>query len=806
MKYGTFIRTSAGAMRFLVAGALLWTLASVAVPPPTAHAQEFIVDTTTDNPALNDCTAANNDCSLRGAISKASANPGPDTILFAGALDGLPVVLVGASGENANASGDLDILDGGDLTIQGNGTAYTTIDGGQNDRVFDVCPGGGCTNTVTLSGMTIRKGSVGGIIGSGGGVRNAGATLDILNSTIGGTAGTNAAKLGGGIYNGTGATTTLDATTISANSATSGGGIYNQGILNLQDSTVGGKGVGNSAISGGGIYNSAGVTTVDGSTVSANSASLGGGIYNQATLNVQGGSMVGEAGAGNTSTTSGGGICNMGGTSTVDGSTVSANSASLGGGIYNEATLNVQGGSMVGEASAGNTSTTNGGGICNMGGTSTVDGSTVSANSASLGGGIYNEATLNIQHGSIIGAIDAPNTATAFGGGVFSSSGSVTTVNDSTVSGNVANVGGGIYSEGTLRIQNGSTIGEPNLGNWANSLGGGIYASGTAVVDGSTVRSNTADQGGGGIYSNGTLTVRESTIGGSGGGNLATTYGGGIYNANGATTLDSTIVTANRATNGGGIYNEASLDIQNGSVIGGVGTGNTASIEGGGIYNAAGASTTIDDSSVSTNHASWGGGILNQATLDIQNGSVIGGAGAGNTASTAGGGIYGLSGTVTVDGSTVSANTSSDGAGIYNEATLIVQNGSTIGGFSLGNTATGDGGGIYIHSAGTAVVTGSRILSNTAANGGGVLSNTSFAGAVKVTGSCIAGNSDTSFHNAQSALQTAIYNWWGAASGPSGIGPGEGDSVSAGVDYGNFLTEPILGCGHHVYLPIVVLH
>jgi fibronectin-binding autotransporter adhesin len=751
MKYGTFIRTSAGAMRFLVAGALLWTLASVAVPPPTAHAQEFIVDTTTDNPALNACTAANNDCSLRGAISKASANPGPDTILFAGALDGLPVVLVGASGENANASGDLDILDGGDLTIQGNGTAYTTIDGGQNDRVFDVCPGGGCTNTVTLSGMTIRKGSVGGIIGSGGGVRNAGATLDILNSTIGGTAGTNAAKLGGGIYNGTGATTTLDATTISANSATSGGGIYNQGILNLQDSTVGGKGVGNSAISGGGIYNSAGVTTVDGSTVSANSASLGGGIYNQATLNVQGGSMVGEAGAGNTSTTSGGGICNMGGTSTVDGSTVSANSASL-------------------------------------------------------GGGIYNEATLNIQHGSIIGAIDAPNTATAFGGGVFSSSGSVTTVNDSTVSGNVANVGGGIYSEGTLRIQNGSTIGEPNLGNWANSLGGGIYASGTAVVDGSTVRSNTADQGGGGIYSNGTLTVRESTIGGSGGGNLATTYGGGIYNANGATTLDSTIVTANRATNGGGIYNEASLDIQNGSVIGGVGTGNTASIEGGGIYNAAGASTTIDDSSVSTNHASWGGGIFNQATLDIQNGSVIGGAGAGNTASTAGGGIYGLSGTVTVDGSTVSANTSSDGAGIYNEATLIVQNGSTIGGFSLGNTATGDGGGIYIHSAGTAVVTGSRILSNTAANGGGVLSNTSFAGAVKVTGSCIAGNSDTSFHNAQSALQTAIYNWWGAASGPSGIGPGEGDSVSAGVDYGNFLTEPILGCGHHVYLPIVVLH
>ena len=56
-----------------------------------------------------------------------------------------PIILAEAASENANVSGDLDILDGGDLTIQGNGNANTIIDGGAIDRVFDICPDDGCT-------------------------------------------------------------------------------------------------------------------------------------------------------------------------------------------------------------------------------------------------------------------------------------------------------------------------------------------------------------------------------------------------------------------------------------------------------------------------------------------------------------------------------------------------------------------------------------------------------------------------------------------------------------------------------------
>ncbi|MCP3882680.1 MAG: hypothetical protein GY701_30440, partial [Sulfitobacter sp.] len=36
---------------------------------------------------------------------------------------------------------------------------------------------------------------------------------------------------------------------------------------------------------------------------------------------------------------------------------------------------------------------------------------------------------------------------------------------------------------------------------------------------------------------------------------------------------------------------------------------------------------------------------------------------------------------------------------------------------------------------------------------------------------------------------TATGNWWGAADGPGGVGPGSGDSVTANVDYADFLTE-----------------
>ncbi len=363
MNHSTIARTLARGIRLFVVAALLGATVTIAAPPPVAQASTIDVDTDVDDSLLKACTPAPGDCSLRGAIDNAKANSGLDTITFAAATDGTDFLLTGAANEDGNASGDLDILGvGGDLTIQGNGAANTIVDGGGIDRVFHVCPAGGCANTVVFNSVTIRNGK------------------------------TPIAVSGGGIFN-VGGTTTVDGSTVISNTALYGGGIFNNDTLTVQNgSAIGGAGTGNEATQhGGGINNYAGTTTVDGSTVSANTATdRGGGIWNQGTLNVQNGSTIGGAGTGNTANY-GGGIYNYDAGTTVDDSTVSANTAvGGGGGISNWATLVVQNGSTIGGVGAANQANGTGGGIYNHSGSTTVTGSCILNNWATInGGGLY---------------------------------------------------------------------------------------------------------------------------------------------------------------------------------------------------------------------------------------------------------------------------------------------------------------------------------------------------------------------------------------------------------------------------------
>lgn len=108
---------------------------------------------------LGDTTPGGASGQLRFEINAAA--PGDTIVIPAGTI-----TLTGAAGEDANASGDLDINK--NLTIQGAGPGLTVIDGGGIDRVFDIQSG----VTVSTSGMTIRNGNVGavGIEGVGGGI------------------------------------------------------------------------------------------------------------------------------------------------------------------------------------------------------------------------------------------------------------------------------------------------------------------------------------------------------------------------------------------------------------------------------------------------------------------------------------------------------------------------------------------------------------------------------------------------------------------------------------------------------------
>src|SRR3954447_22369941 len=184
-----------------------------------------------------DAVASDGKCSLREAVNAANENSlvnAPDCD-SAGASSGDLIVLpagqytlaAGGAGDNANATGDLDLT--GAVAVRGAGASSTAIVG-NGDRVVDVQPNA----SARLIGVTIRGGTtpaaadsaVDGVSGTsavnGAGVLNQG-TLTVADSVItqnttgaGGDGGLGAAGGGGG----------------------SGAGIASPGPLALFDTTV----------------------------------------------------------------------------------------------------------------------------------------------------------------------------------------------------------------------------------------------------------------------------------------------------------------------------------------------------------------------------------------------------------------------------------------------------------------------------------------------------------------------------------------------------------------------------------------
>ncbi len=117
----------------------------------SAAAVTLTIDVLTDSnaAALQACTPAPADCSLRGAISKANADAA-NTYTLQLPAGTYPLTLPGV--EDANAGGDLDIKR--DLVIEGAGPSITIINGSQIDRVFQVFSGA----VVTLRDLQVTGG------------------------------------------------------------------------------------------------------------------------------------------------------------------------------------------------------------------------------------------------------------------------------------------------------------------------------------------------------------------------------------------------------------------------------------------------------------------------------------------------------------------------------------------------------------------------------------------------------------------------------------------------------------------------
>ncbi len=574
---------------------------------------------------------------------------------------------------NTSLSTNMAGFNGGALHTSGAGSV--TISGGLIDGNTAGEEGGGLWNS-SAGTMSIQSSSVGG-------------------TTIqGNTANGNGTEQGGGGVFNDGGVITIQHATISLNVSTAtaigngGGGIFNDGTMTLVNTLVNGNTAIAGAGNGGGILNSDnGTLAVSGGKISGNRAArAGGGVENVLGIvtltNVSLGGLL--ATDSNTAGINGGGLHTSGaGTVTIRGGVVQNNTAGQeGGGVWNSSTgtmeilTSASGGTLIrGNVANGDGTEQGGGGVFNDGGDVTIDGAAINQNvstAASVGnggGGIFNDGNLSISNSSVIG--NSASTGLGNGGGILNSDGGVLVITTSRIASNVAaRAGGGIENIAGSLVMTDTVLGGPSLGdgNIANINGGGLHVSGAGTVSifGGMIEGNTAGQEGGGVWNSltGTMTIAESLA-------SNTVIRNNVANGNGI------------LQGGGGVFNDGgSLAITNAAITGNVATSAVAGNGGGGVMSVGG-SLRLRQVEVSGNTANFGAGVNNMGVVTIVASTI-----ANNSANAEGGGLYnGASGSATVNASTIAGNVAVTGAGIRNVNTTALTSTLVAGNVNASTTA-----------------------------------------------------------------------------------------------------------------------
>lgn len=197
--------------------------------------------------------------------------------------------------------------------------------------------------------------------------------------------------------------------------------------------------------------------------------------------------------------------------------------------------------------------------------TATLQGLTITAGTGVLGGGIYTEGNLTINNCTISG-----NNSSQAGGGIYQDNNTLTVTN-STISGNTSDLGGGVYSNNSPSFQNVTVT-----NNSAFSSGGGIQdASAFAPIGRSIIAGNSAPDSpdfSGIIDSRG-----YNLIGNSQGTSIGGNTTGNILNQNaqlaplgyyGGTTMTHALLSSSPAINAGNTAASPTLDQRGAARIG----------------------------------------------------------------------------------------------------------------------------------------------------------------------------------------------------------------------------------------------
>ena len=276
--------------------------------------------------------------------------------------------------------------------------------------------------------------------------------------------------------------------------------------------------------------------------------------------------------------------------------------------------------------------------------------------------------------------------------------------------------GGGIYSEGTLTLEN------TNIESSTAANGGAISNRGTLNITGGTFSKNTATSNGGAIYSNsGTVTLNNATIGGTAADANKAQNGGGIcLDGSAGMTLTNCQIINNEVTNGngGGIHfkNGTAYGTSEYTISGGKISGNKVKMTNGVLtYSGAGLSIEnigiqlkLDGCEISSNTIEGastkqprGAGIWlgNQTTCTIKGSAQIKDNklhknGDSNSFIGTGGGIQLDGGTLMLEGGTIiSGNNAKNGGGLYVSGGAVTMTGGSI---EYNKTIDGNGGGVYV--------------------------------------------------------------------------------------------------------------
>ena len=231
----------------------------------------------------------------------------------------------------------------------------------------------------------------------------------------------------------------------------------------------------------------------------------------------------------------------------------------------------------------------------------------------------------------------------------------------------------------------------------ALAIGGGGYGGGAIFLDGkgavrfgknAVIANNESYHYGGAIYSLGSVSMGEGAIVR---GNT-TSYMGGAIAVTGALSLGTgSVVESNQAQAGGAVYSTGQVSATGTTFRKNVATSNY----GGGIYSAGG-SIVLVDSRMEENKAAGGGAVL-----------------------LAGGG------TASVTDTTFAANTATNGGAFFIDkngmlTTTSGEAGSDAGTLFEGNSATTNGGAVYVQNGAVDLGSGTRLQGNQAVKGGAI--------------------------------------------------------------------------------------